>query len=227
MTSQAVQAQSPRNKIIAILVAMGLNVDQAVSQAIAALVSSSTHQPARLMENTVAIQELQLELDRAMLAALESGKLAAPEIRQASTIINISKDLGRLGKLAANLGRKVSQVGKHSEHEDFSRLQPLAIAVSHLCRQTLQSLTRMDMVLARTAAAAGPSVDAYRNYVLRGPSDPEVPAYDEQSVHLIFASRCLEQIADYTIDLAENLLLFFQSGPCLHPQPELKQRLAC
>ena len=130
-----------------------------------------------------------------------------------TSAVNISKDLAQLGILAANLGRKVSEVGKHHEHEDFSRLQPLAIAVSHLCRQTLRSLVRLDPVLARNAAQGGASVDAYRDYVLRGLSKPEphVPesqVKDEQDLHLIFASRCLEQIADSAIHLAGNLVIF-------------------
>jgi phosphate uptake regulator len=101
-------------------------------------------------------------------------------------------------------------VGRHHEHEDFSPLQPLAIAVSHLCRQTLRSLVRLDPVLARNAAHGGASVDAYRDYVLRGLSRPESYARDEQDLHLIFASRCLEQLADNAIHLAENLVIFLE-----------------
>jgi phosphate transport system protein len=217
---QAVQAQTSRQKITSRLVTMGLKVDQAVEQAITALLNSSTHAPAGLMENAAAIQELELALDQAVFAALESGDLPASEIRLATSVVNIGKDLARLGRLAANLGRKVSQAGEHHECEDFSRLQPLAIAVSHLCRKTLQSLTRLDPVLARNAAGST-SVDAYRDYVFRGLRGAPAVS-DEQSAHLIFASRCLEQIADYAEDLAENLVVFLGSGPCprgLHPEP--------
>jgi phosphate uptake regulator len=103
----------------------------------------------------------------------------------------------------------VTEVGKHNEHEDFSRLQPLAIAVSHLCRQTLRSLTRQDLVLARSAAGGGASVDAYRDYVLRNLNGHQQRATHEQDdLHLIFASRCLEQIADHATHLAESLVDF-------------------
>ncbi len=227
MTTQAVKAQSPRNKIISLLLEMGLKVDQAVAQAITALLRSDTHQQPGLLANAVAIQELEVALDGVVFDALESGELPASEVRQASAVININKDLARLGKLAANLGRKVSQVGEHRQHEDLSRLQPLAIAVSHLCRQTLQSLIRMDLVLATNAAAGSSSVDAYRDYVVRGSRDSGSPLNDEQSVHLIFASRCLEQIADYTIDLSENLVTFLESEPCPQPELAIRQHMAC
>ena len=209
MAIRAVKAQTTENRFNNLLVTMGLTVDEAVDKAIAALLHSNSHIVAGVMESAVAIQELELALDHAVFSALERGDLPRSEVRRMTSIVNISKDLARLGKLASNLGRKVTEVGKHNEHEDFSRLQPLAIAVSHLCRQTLRSLTRLDLVLARSAAAGGASVDAYRDYVLRNLNGQPQRATDEQDdLHLIFASRCLEQIADHAIHLAESLVEF-------------------
>jgi phosphate transport system protein len=212
MAMQAVKTQPTQNEINNLLVTIGVKVDEAVSQAIVALLHSNSHMVAGVMENAVAIQELEITLDKAVFSALEQGNLRPSEVRRMTSAVNISKDLARLGKLAANLGRKVTEVGKHHDHEDFSRLQPLAIAVSHLCRQTLRSLTRLDPVLARNAAAGGHSVDAYRDYVLRGLSGQGPNFTDEQDRHLIFASRCLEQIADHTHHLAENLVIFLEGA---------------
>ncbi len=212
MAIRAVKAQATENQFNHLLVTMGLNVDEAVSKAIAALLHSNSHIVDGVMESAVAIQELKLKLDQAVFSELERCDLRRSEVRRLTSIVNISKDLERLGKLAANLGRKVTEVGKHNEHEDFSRLQPLAIAVSHLCRQTLRSLTRLDLVLARSAAAGGASVDAYRDYVLRKLGGHQQRTSDEQDeLHLIFASRCLEQIADHAIHLAESLVEFLSA----------------
>jgi phosphate transport system protein len=208
MAIRAVRAQTTEDQFNSLLVTMGLNVDEAVAKAIAALLHSNSHIVAGVMESAVAIQELELQLDQAVFSALERCDLPRSEVRRMTSIVNISKDLARLGKLAANLGRKVTEVGKHNEHEDFSRLQPLAIAVSHLCRQTLSSLTRLDLVLARSAASGGASVDAYRDYVLRNLNSQQHPANEEDELHLIFASRCLEQIADHAAHLAESLVDF-------------------
>jgi phosphate transport system protein len=208
MVIRAVKAQTTENQFNNLLVTMGLNVDEAVSKAIAALLHSNSHIVAGVMESAVAVQELELKLDHAVFSALERGDLPRSEVRRMTSILNISKDLSRLGKLAANLGRKVTEVGKHNEHEDFSRLQPLAIAVSHLCRQTLRSLARLDLVLARSAAEGGASVDAYRDYVLRNLNGQQGSASEQDDLHLIFASRCLEQIADHAAHLAEGLVDF-------------------
>jgi phosphate uptake regulator len=216
-------SQATENKINKLLVTMGLKADEAVSQAITALLRSNSHIVTGVMENAVAVQEVEVAIDQAVFAALEEGELLSARAQQFTAI---SKDLARLARLAANLGRKVSEVGKHQENEDFSRLQPLAIAVSHLCRQTLRSLTRLDPVLARNAAAGSASVDAYRDYVLRGLSlqaDQQPEVTDEHELHIIFASRCLEQIADHAMHLAENLVTFLDGAAV----PEKRQAVGC
>jgi phosphate uptake regulator len=214
------KAQATESNIDNLLVQMGLKVDDAVSQAITALLRSNSHIVAGVMENAVAVQELELTIDQAVLSALEQGELQPSEAQQ---ITSVGKDMARLAKLAADLGRKVTEVGKHHENEDFSRLQPLAIAVSHLCRQALRSLTQLDPVLARNAAAGSHSVDAYRDYVLLGLSQPEPLITDEQDLHLVFASRCLEQIADHAMHLAENLVIFLAGAT----EPEKRRSVAC
>ena len=216
MAFQAVKAQTAEANVNSLLISMGIKVEEAVGRAIAALLRTDSHVVAGVLETSIVIQDLEFAFDQAVFSALERGSLADSEARRLTAAVNISKDLAQLGILAANLGRKVSEVGKHHEHEDFSRLQPLAIAVSHLCRQTLRSLVRLDPVLARSAAHGGASVDAYRDYVLRGLSKPEprVPesqVKDEQDLHLIFASRCLEQLADNAIHLAGNLVTFLEA----------------
>jgi len=217
-------SQATENKISNLLMTMGLKVDEAVSQAITALLRSNSHVVAGVMENAVAVQELELAIDQVIFTALEQGDILSSKAQQ---LTSVSKDLARLGKLAANLGRKVTEVGKHHENEDFSRLQPLAIAVSHLCRQTLRSLTRRDPVLARNAAAGGASVDAYRDYVLRGLSlqagRQEPVVTDEHDLHIVFASRCLEQIADHATHLAENLVVFIEGTA----ESEKSRTVAC
>jgi phosphate uptake regulator len=210
MAIQAARAQTAESNINHLLVTMGGKVDESVSRAIAGLLHTHSHLIAGMAESSVTIQELEHTLDQAACSALETGTLGAAEIKHITSAVNLGKNLSGLGKLASDLGRKVTEVGKHNEHENFSRLQPLAIAVSHLCRQTLRSLARLDPVLARNAAQGGASVNAYRDYVLRGLSQPEHHVADEQDLHLIFASRCLEQIADNTIHLAENLVIFLE-----------------
>jgi phosphate uptake regulator len=119
MSIRAVKAQTTENQFNNLLVTMGRNVDEAVGKAIAALLHSNSHIVAGVMESAVAIQELELSLDHAVFSALERGDLPRSEVRRMTSIVNISKDLARLGKLAANLGRKVTEVGSTTSMKIF------------------------------------------------------------------------------------------------------------
>jgi len=70
MAMRAVKAQTTENQFNNLLVTMGLNVDEAVSKAIAALLHSNSHIVACVMESAVAIQELEHKLDQAVFSAL-------------------------------------------------------------------------------------------------------------------------------------------------------------
>jgi phosphate uptake regulator len=226
MTIPAIQAQTSKQKITSLLVNMGLKVEKALDQAIASLLSR-THVAPGLLESELAVQEMGAEVDQAVFAALQNGDLLSSDVRHATAVVNISKELARLARLAANLGRRVTEVGEHCDEEDFSRLQPLAIAVSHLCRQTLRALTHTDVLLARNAAGGTATVDAYRDYVYRG-LHGVASLSSEEHMHLLFASRCLEQIADHASELAENLVVFLNSSPWQPARThEAGQRLAC
>ena len=75
------------------------------------------------------------------------------------------------------------------------------------------------------------SVDAYRDYVLRGLSSQagrhEPLITDEQDLHLVFASRCLEQIADHAAHLAESLVAFLAGAVAATAAPEKAHTVAC
>jgi phosphate uptake regulator len=110
-----------------------------------------------------------------------------------------------MGDLAANIARKVLELEKSNPPSDRSDLQPLAIAVSHLSRKTLQALVRRDPVLAESALETGETVYQYREYASRRIRERMDAASD---VVLLLASRELEQIASTLLDLARSLVFW-------------------
>jgi phosphate transport system protein len=209
MTIMTLDTQTAEKRITNLLVAMAFKVEEAVDHAIGALLNSNMQAMPEVLQREAAINEMEIAVDRAIFAALEQGELSPEEIRPIASALKINKDLERLGDLAANIGRKVSQIGGHRQPQDYSELQPLAIAVSHVCRQTLRALARQDLVLANNVLRSGAAVDEYRNYVFRRLRERAAsPGKREGDIHLMFASRYLEQIADHAVNLAEKLVLF-------------------
>ena len=213
LTTQVLQTPPKTNTIVSLLAGMGREVEIAVDQAIESLLESDEELVAGILRREAIINEMEMNIDQAVLTALEDGSLSETEIRSVAFILKINKDLERLGDLATNIARSVGRLAAQHRSLDSasSELQPLAIAVHHLCRQTLRALTRQDLTLASNVAVAGASVDAYRNYVFHRLCEQKDSPAPSDAVTLLLASRYLEQIAAHATDLAENLVRFLQN----------------
>lgn len=212
--TQGLQPSCPaKTEIISLLVGMGHEVEIAVDDAIQALLNSDEQLVAGILRREMVINEMEMSLDRAIFAALEDGNLSEAEIRCVAFILKMNKDLERLGDLATNIARSVSRLAVQRRTLDSasSELQPLAIAVHHLCRQTLRALARQDLTLASNIPVSDASVDAYRNYVYLRLCERKDSKTASDAVTLLLASRYLEQIAGHATDLAENLVRFLQN----------------
>jgi phosphate transport system protein len=203
--------QTTETRIVSLLAGMGHEVEITMDQAIESLLNSDEQLVADVLRREVVINEIEMNIDKAIFAALEDGSLSQVEIRSVAFILKINKDLERLGDLATNIARSVSHLAaQHSVLDRASSdLQPLAIAVHHLVRQTLRALARQDLTLASNVVVARASVDAYRGYVFRQLCERRNGPVAGNGVTLMLASRYLEQIADHATDLAENLVRFF------------------
>ena len=75
MSTHAVKGQTADRKIQNLLVTLGLKVDDAVSQAISALIGSGSHSATGIGDAAAAIQEQARVLDQAILCTLERNCL--------------------------------------------------------------------------------------------------------------------------------------------------------
>jgi phosphate transport system protein len=202
--------QATETEIVSLLIGMGHEVEIAVDQAIESLLNSDERLVEGILRREAVINQIEMNVDKAVFAALENGRLSEVEIRSVAFILKINKDLERLGDLATNIACKVKNIAGRDRaiHTASSELQPLAIAVHHLCRQTLRALARQDLTLARNVLVAAESVDVYRDYVFRQLCERRDGLEAGDAATLLLASRYLEQIADHATALAENLVRF-------------------
>src|SRR5215471_6745890 len=185
-----------RQRVLALVTAMAGLVETAVDQAVRAQLEGDSLLARAVLQREMTINHLEMHIDAAILAHLEHKHLVGSDIRAMACMLKINKDLERMGDLAANIARKVVELGNSGEQCKGPELQPMAIAVSHICRKTLRALVRQDLVLAESALDNKQTVHNYRDYVFRkicerlGSGSAETNA----DVALLLASRYLEQI---------------------------------
>ena len=220
--AQAVQVcLDSRQRVFALVTAMAGMVEGAIDQAIEALLTDNHALVQGVLQKETVINRMEMHIDAAVLDHMGHKNFAVADMRSMVSILKINKDLERMGDLAANIGRKVIELGKCGRTGERSELQPMAIAVSHLCRKTLRALVRQDVVLAESALSTEEAVHTYRDYAFRrirerlGGRAPNID-YD---LALLLASRYLEQIANRAASLADNLVFWLR-------QPR-ERKMAC
>lgn len=214
MSSSVQVCLDSRQRVFALVTAMAGMVESAVNEAIDALLAGNVQLAQGVLQRESMINQMEMHVDAAILFCLGRKDLAPEDVRSVGSILKINKDLERMGDLAANIARRVLEMAAYKSI-DRSQLQPLAIAVSHMCRKTLRALVRQDVVLAESAASTEALVHTYRNYVFgrirehlgNGASSPA------GDVALLMASRSLEQIADHAANLADTLFFWMRSQP--------------
>jgi phosphate transport system protein len=183
-----------------------------IDLAIEALLSFNVEMAGAILQKEPAINATEMQIDAAIFVVLEKGDLSRQEIRLTASMLKINKDLERMADLAANIGRKISGSAQHGQSQDYSELQPMAIAVSHISRKTLRALIHSDLVLAANVLGGGATVDFYRDYVFRKLQERVKPLSERrEDINLMLASRYLEQIADHSGNVAESLIFWLNS----------------
>ena len=201
-----------RQRVLALAIAMAGMVEASVDKAIEALLAADRDLARTILEKESLINQIEKQLDSAVLTHIGEKSLPHEELRFMSAVLKINKDLGRMGDLAADIGRKVMEFDESSQTEPRSELQPMAIAVSHLCRKALRALVRQDLVLMESASDSAEAVRQYRDYVFKKISArmENTSSNSDANLALLLSSRYLEQIADHALNLTDNLSLWLK-----------------
>ena len=202
-----------RQRVFALVTAMAGMVESGVDQAIKALLEGDCDAAQTLLQKEPAINHMEMHLDAAVLFHLSHRSLPEEETRSMACVLKINKDLERMGDLAANIARKVIESAGSWKPSSRSELQPMAIAVSHVCRKALRAVVRQDLVLAESVLDSQETVHRYRDYAFRLITDRlrEGDSQINSDLALLLASRSLEQISRHAVSLSDNLLFWLST----------------
>jgi phosphate transport system protein len=197
-----------RQRVSALVTAMAGMTESAVDQAIQALLEGNISLAHDVLQKENAIKHMEMHLDTAVLECLSHRGLLGDELRSIACVLTINKDLGRIGQLTAETARKVIELRENLRGPARFDLQPMAIAVSHVCRKALRAVVRQDPVLAESALHSEEAVRKYGNYVFHCMQKRLVTGGSQSNsdTALLAASRSLEQIAERATCLANNLI---------------------
>jgi phosphate transport system protein len=197
---------------------MGGNVERALSEATAALMSRSPENFNQVHAIEKKINEDHIAVDNACLAVLAKQGPVAKDLRLILSIVKINTDLERMGDQCVNiaytgkdyLGRKPL-----STLADISRMSDVVRA---MVKESLDCFVRGDVELAKKILLMDDEVDTLKNKVFREhlhhmkTSSQDV----EACLDLILVARNLERLGDHATNIAEDVIFAFTGKDVRH-----------
>src|SRR5467141_4027539 len=168
---------------------MGSLADRAVHQAVHSVLDADEKLAETVLREENAINELQIEIDDRVVQLLALQQLMAADLRFVLAIARINNDLARMGDQAENM-----------------------------MRDSLDSLVRRDVELARSVLSRDDQADQLRDQIFRelltymmGDSSVVYPAFE-----LILVAKNLERIADHATNVAEDVIYMVAGSDVRH-----------
>ena len=169
----------------------------------------------RLIEQDVELDNLQNVIDERVLSIITMRAPRADDLRLVVTAARVASDLERVGDYARNIAKRTSAVmdGAGDAKMPWDALIEIGTLVASMIDDVLDAYQQGDLEAAQAIRNSDIHVDklntGFMKSVIKMMEDDKVSALD--GTHLIFMSKNLERIGDYTTSIAEQIH-FIETG---------------
>jgi phosphate transport system protein len=197
---------------------MGNLAERSVHQAVHAVLEADEKLALAVLTEENVINELQIEIDDRVVQLLALQQLMAADLRFVLAIARINNDLERIGDQAVNIAQSAQRILRHPRVKPYVDLPRMGELAEKMMRDSLDSLVRRDVELARSVLARDDQVDQLRDQLFRelltymmGDSSVVFPAFE-----LILVAKNLERIADHATNVAEDVIYMVAGSDVRH-----------
>ena len=198
---------------------MGSLAERSVHQAVHAVLEADEKLAYAVLSEENAINELQIEVDDRVVQLLALQQLMAADLRFVLAIARINNDLERIADQAVNIAQSAQRILRHPRVKPYVDLPRMGELAEKMMRDSLDSLVRRDVELARSVLSRDDQVDQLRDQIFR-----ELLTYmmaDPRTItscaHLLFVAKNLERIGDHATNIAEDVIYFIAGRDVRHP----------
>src|SRR5260370_26975823 len=187
---------------------MGSLAERSVHQAVHSVLEAEEKLALAVHTEESVINEVQIEIDDRVVQLLALQQLMAADLRFVLAIARINNDLERIGDQAVNIAQSAQRILRHPRVKPYVDLPRMGELAEKMMRDSLDSLVRRDVELARSVLARDDQVDQLRDQLFRelltymmGDSSVVFPAFE-----LILVAKNLEPVADHATNIAEDMI---------------------
>ena len=196
----------------------GTIVEEAISRSNTALFKRDVELAQKVVANDTEIDRLEVELEEECLKVLALYQPVAADLRFVVAVLKINNDLERIGDLASNIAKTVSQLTITGPLELPEEISSMAKQVEEMVKNSLDAVVKADPDLARQVRKEDDIVDAGRHTVRKLvmqqiKKDPEKV---EGLLQINSISKHLERIADMATNIAEDVIYMVEGEIVRH-----------
>lgn len=196
----------------------GTIVEESISRSNTALFKRDVELAQKVIANDAEIDRLEVELEEECLKVLALYQPVAADLRFVVAVLKINNDLERIGDLASNIAKTVSQLTITGPLELPEEISSMAKQVEEMVKNSLDAVVKADPDLARQVRKEDDIVDAGRHTVRKLvmqqiKKDPEKV---EGLLQINSISKHLERIADMATNIAEDVIYMVEGEIVRH-----------
>jgi phosphate transport system protein len=212
------QIESLKERILRV----GTLVEEAISKSITGLINRDLSLAQRVISSDEEIDRMEVEVEEECLKILALYQPVAADLRFVVAVLKINNDLERMGDLARNIAKRVTQLSAGRPYELPREIRTMAMQAQEMVKQCLDAVVNGDPALARQVRAEDDIVDdarlQVRRQVMRSIKDD--PEALESLLWINSVSKHIERIADMATNIAEDVIYMVEGEIIRHRAEE-------
>ncbi|RLS79069.1 MAG: phosphate transport system regulatory protein PhoU [Planctomycetota bacterium] len=197
---------------------VGTLVEEAISKSITALINRDLVLARRVMANDDEIDRMEVEVEEECLKILALYQPVATDLRFVVAVLKINNDLERMGDLAKNIAKRVTQLAGSKPNELPPEIRTMAMQAQEMVKECLDAVVKRDPALARQVREEDDVVDDARQRVQRRVMQAikDDPDSVENLLRINSVSKHIERIADMATNIAEDVMYMVEGDIVRH-----------
>jgi len=202
------------------LLRMGGLAEAILEKSVRALAERDADLAREVAEDDLAIDRLDVEIDRAVLELLALQAPVAHDLRQTIAIKVAALDLERVGDLARNIANSAVRLAEGPPTRMPPGLMTLADETMRILSAALTSFADIDSERARSVLAADDQIDSDEASVIRTAIDSirSDPERSSAAVDYVLVAKSLERVGDHATNIAEDVIMAAESVNLKHAE---------
>jgi phosphate transport system protein len=202
---------------------MGGLAEKGIADSVDALVRLDTELAAHVILVDHSIDALQREIEEKSILTIARRQPMAIDLREIVSALRVSNDLERIGDLAKNIAKRVTELNGEFRPQKLIRgIEHMAGLVLGQVKQVLDAYAGRDLAKALDVWRRDEEVDAmctslFRELLTYMMEDPRNITF---CIHLMFSAKNIERMGDHATNIAETVHYMIEGRTITDERPK-------